>query len=255
VEGSEIMPLLKDKVALITGAAAGIGEATARLFAEEGAHVVVYDRSGDDAESVARDIRAAGGSAFAVTGDVRDAATVKGAIDRAVAAHGHFDILVNNAGIYPRHAVLDITEQEWDEVLSVNLKGVFQCTRLALPHMIAQRSGKIVNISSVNFHLGNSNFSHYIASKGGIIGFTRALARELGPHNIHINAITPGAVQTEAEKRIATQAQVDAIVVRQCLERRVLPLDIARVCLFLASEWSDSITGQTINVDCGNALY
>jgi 3-oxoacyl-[acyl-carrier protein] reductase len=249
------MPLLKDKVALVTGAAAGIGEATAQLFAEEGAHVVVYDREGDDAESVARTIRAAGGSAFAVAGDVRDAATVKGAIDRVVAAHGHFDILINNAGIYPRRAVLEISEQEWDEVLSVNLKGVFQCTRLALPRMIAQRSGKIINISSVNFHVGSPNFSHYIASKGGIIGFTRALARELGPHNIHINAITPGAVRTEAEKRIATQAQVDAIVVRQCLNHRVLPLDIARTCLFLASEWSDAITGQTINVDCGYALY
>jgi 3-oxoacyl-[acyl-carrier protein] reductase len=249
------MPLLKGKVALVTGAGAGIGEAIAVLFAAEGAHVVVFDRDGQGAESVASRIAASGGSAQAAVGDVRDTAVVKKAIDGAASAHGHFDILVNNAGIYPRRAVLDITGEEWDDVLGVNLKGVFLCTQLALPHMLARRSGKIINISSVNFHLGNPNFSHYIASKGGIIGFTRAMARELGPCNIHVNAITPGAVETEAEKRIATQAAVDAIVARQCLKQRVLPLDIARTCLFLASEWSDAITGQTLNVDAGNALY
>ncbi|MEN6603312.1 MAG: SDR family NAD(P)-dependent oxidoreductase, partial [Bryobacteraceae bacterium] len=145
--------LLKAKVALITGAGAGIGEATAKLFAAEGAHIAILDRDAGGAASVAAAIRAAGGSAFAQAGDVRDVVAISSTIDRAIAEYGSLDILINNAGIYPRCPILTMTEEDWDEVLSVNLKGVFQCTRLALPHMIPRRSGKIVNISTVNFHL------------------------------------------------------------------------------------------------------
>jgi 3-oxoacyl-[acyl-carrier protein] reductase len=186
---------------------------------------------------------------------------VKSVVDRAETEFGGIHILVNNAGIYPRAALIDMTDEQWNEVLDINLKGVFHCTRAVAPQMVKRRAGKIINISSVNIHLGAPNFSHYIASKGGIIGFTRALARELGDYNIHVNAVTPGAIQTEAEKRLVAQqgqAGLDAvagIVARQCLKRRVLPPEIAGVCLFLASDLSDSMTGQTLNADCGNALY
>ena len=259
----EIKPLLRldGKAALITGAGAGIGEATAKLFAQQGASVAVYDRDASDAEGVATAIRAAGGSAFAVAGDVRDDQMVKSAVDRADAEFGGIHILVNNAGIYPRAALIEMSDAQWDEVLDINLKGVFHCTRAVVPQMIKRRAGKIINISSVNIHVGAPNFSHYIASKGGIIGFTRALARELGEYNIHVNAVTPGAIQTEAEKRLVAQQgkagaeAVAAIVARQCLKRRILPAEIAGVCLFLASDLSDAMTGQTLNADCGNALY
>ncbi|MGA3326933.1 MAG: 3-oxoacyl-ACP reductase family protein [Terriglobia bacterium] len=259
----ENKPLLRldGKVAFITGAGAGIGEATALLFAQQGASVVIFDRDGAGAEGVAGAIRAAGGRALAVAGDVRDAQIVKSVVDRAETEFGGIHILVNNAGIYPRAALIDMTDEQWNEVLDINLKGVFHCTRAVAPQMVKRRAGKIINISSVNIHLGAPNFSHYIASKGGIIGFTRALARELGDYNIHVNAVTPGAIQTEAEKRLVAQqgqAGLDAvagIVARQCLKRRVLPPEIAGVCLFLASDLSDSMTGQTLNADCGNALY
>jgi 3-oxoacyl-[acyl-carrier protein] reductase len=252
---------LDGKVAFITGAGAGIGEATAKLFAQQGARVVVFDRDGSGAEGVAEAIRGVGGSAFAATGDVRNIKCIQDTVDRAGAEFGDIHILVNNAGIYPRAALIEMSDEQWNEVLDINLKGTFHCARAVVPQMIKRRAGKIINISSVNIHVGATNFSHYIASKGGIIGFTRALARELGDYNIHVNAVTPGAVQTEAEKRLVTeqgQAGVDAvaaIVARQCLKRRVLPPEIAAVCLFLASDLSDSMTGQTLNADCGNALY
>lgn len=252
---------LDGKAALITGAGAGIGEATARLFAQQGASVTVFDLHAAGAEAVAAAIRDSGGNALALCGDVRDGNSVKDAVDRTEAAFGGVHILVNNAGIFPRAAVTEITEQQWDEVLDINLKGAFFCARAVAPQMIKRRDGKIINISSVNVHVGATNFSHYIASKSGIIGLTRALARELGDYNIHVNAVTPGAVQTESEKRIVQQQgkageeAVDAIVARQCLKRRVLPPEIAAVCLFLASDLSNSMTGQTLNADGGNALY
>ena len=256
-------PLLRldGKVAFITGAGAGIGEATAKLFSQQGASVVIFDRDATGAEDVAGAIRSAGGRAFAVAGDVRDIQRIKDTVDRAGNEFGGVHILVNNAGIYPRAALTEMSDEQWNEVLDINLKGAFYCARAVTPQMMKRRAGKIINVSSVNIHVGAANFSHYIASKGGIIGFTRALARELGDYNIHVNAVTPGAIQTEAEKRLvsaqgkAGQEAVDAIVARQCLKRRIQPAEIAAVCLFLASDLADSMTGQTLNADGGNALY
>ena len=151
--------MLKDKVALVTGGAAGIGAAITSLFQEEGARVLVLDRdaTGPDMAKV----------------DVRSPSQIQGAVEQALGRYGRIDILINNAGIYPRQDFVSMTEQQWDEMQDVNLKGVFHCTRAVAPQMIAQRAGKIVNISSVTFHLGVKKLVHYVAAKGGVIGFTR----------------------------------------------------------------------------------
>jgi 3-oxoacyl-[acyl-carrier protein] reductase len=247
--------LLHEKVALITGAAAGIGEATAHLFAQHGAHVLILDVKGAEGDAVAAAIRSTGGSAVAFAADVRRRDTIAPAVQDALQRFGRIDILINNAGVYPRRPFLEMTEEEWDDMQNVNLKGIFHCTKLVLPHMIERRGGKIVNISSVTFFKGMANLVHYVATKGGVIGFTRALAREIGPSNVHVNCITPGAVEVEMEKQVATPEQMAAIVAQQCLNRRIVPIDIARVCLFLSTAWSDGLTGQTLNVDGGLVMH
>lgn len=247
--------LLDQKVALVTGAAAGIGEAVAHLFSEEGAHVLVLDRNAAGGEAVAAAIRAKGGSALAFAGDVRRSETIQPAVDEALRRFGSIDILINNAGIYPRRAFLDMTEAEWDEMQDINLKGIYRCSKLVIPHMVSRREGKVVNISSVTFFKGMENLSHYVAAKGGVIGFTRSVAREMGPHNVHVNCITPGAIEVETEKLVATPQQMAAIMEQQSLRRRLGPLDVARVCLFLSSHLSDGMTGQTVNVDGGLVMY
>ncbi|MCU1237903.1 MAG: short-chain dehydrogenase/reductase [Candidatus Solibacter sp.] len=247
--------MLRDRVALITGAATGIGEAIARLFASQGAQVHILDRDADGCKRVAESICADGGAAFAAGGDVRSSddvnAWVRGAIERS----GRIDILVNNAGIYPRQAFLSMAEEQWDVMQDTNLKSMFRTLQAVLPQMVAQRSGKVVNLSSVTFHLGMNPMSHYVTSKGGVIGLTRSLAREMGEHNIHINCITPGAIKTEAEAKVVTDEQAKAMMAAQSLRRRLLPLDVARVCLFLSSELSDGMTGQSLNVDGGWVMY
>jgi 3-oxoacyl-[acyl-carrier protein] reductase len=248
-------PLLQDKVALITGAAAGIGEGTAHLFAEMGAVVFLLDRNGAGAAAVSAAIRANGGKAFAFETDVTKPDTIRPAVEDALRRYGHIDVLINNAGIYPRRAFLNMTEAEWDEMHDIHLKGLFHCCKLVVPHMIERRSGKIVNISSVTVFLGPENLSHYVAAKAGIIGFSRSLSREVGRYNVYVNCITPGAILVETEKLVATPEQMAEIVKRQCFDRRLGPLDVARVCVFLASELSDGMTGQTLNVDAGLAMW
>jgi NAD(P)-dependent dehydrogenase (short-subunit alcohol dehydrogenase family) len=247
--------MLKDRVALITGAATGIGEAVARLFASQGAHVHLLDRDLDGCRSVADSIVSGGGAARAFGGDLRRRAAIAPWVQSALDAFGRIDILINNAGIYPRQAFLGMTEAQWDEMQETNLKSMFHTLQAVLPHMVARGGGKIVNISSVTFHLGMGLLSHYVASKGAVIGLTRSLAREMGPHNIHINCITPGAIKTAAEAKVLTDEQAEAMMNSQCLHRRILPLDVARVCLFLGSELSDAMTGQTLNVDGGWVMY
>jgi 3-oxoacyl-[acyl-carrier protein] reductase len=241
--------LLKDRVALVTGAATGIGEAVARLFATHGAHVHLLDKDGAGCRSVAASIVESGGSAIPFAGDVCDPAAI------APAVNGGIDVLINNAGIFPRRAFLEMIEAEWDQMQDVNLKSMFRTCQAVLPGMVERRRGKIVNISSVTFHLGIPSLVHYVASKGGVVGLTRALAREMGPHNIHINCVTPGAIQTRSEADFVTPEQARTFVASQSLERRITPLDVARVCLFLSSELSDGMTGQTLNVDGGWAMH
>jgi 3-oxoacyl-[acyl-carrier protein] reductase len=249
------MELMKDKVAIVTGAAAGIGAGAAKLFAENGAHVFLGDLDGARVKKVAADLRAKGGSAFGFEANAgrRDAmATV---VEDAISRFGRIDILINNAGIYPRQPFLEMTEEQWDTMQDINLKSVFHCTKLVLPHMVRQRAGAIVNISSVTFFTGLQNLTHYIASKGAIIGFTRALAREVGVHNVRVNCITPGAIETEGERKLMSKQEADKVIELQSLKRRISPLDLARVCLFLSTELSDAMTGQILNVDGGWIMY
>jgi 3-oxoacyl-[acyl-carrier protein] reductase len=247
--------LLKDRVAIVTGAATGIGESIARLFACEGAHVHMFDKDADGCRAVAADIGATSGSAASFGGDVRNPAEVSAVVSSAFARYGRIDILVNNAGIFPRKAFMEMSETDWDVMHDVNLKSMFHTCQAVLPNMVEQQSGKIVNISSVTFHLGVPGLTHYVSSKGGVIGLTRSLAREMGPQNIHVNCVTPGAIHTQSEANFVGPEQVKIFVESQSLRRRIEPLDVAKVCLFLSCGLSDGMTGQTLNVDGGWAMY
>lgn len=247
--------LLQDKIALITGSATGIGRAIAELFAKNGARLLLVDRNGEENRRTAASLRSSGTRVVDITLDLTERLQVDAAIDTAHRELGPIELLVNNAGIYPRQSFLDMSEEQWDEMQAVNLKSMFHTTQAALPDMIASGSGKIINISSVTFLLGMANLTHYVASKGGVIGLTRALAREVGPHNIHVNCITPGAIAVEAEKKFVSEEQIKAWLELQSLKRRILPSDVANVCLFLASELSEGMTGQTLNVDGGWVMH
>jgi len=247
--------LLQDKVALVTGAGTGIGEAIARRFAAEGARAYLFDRDAESNCRVAESIAADGGWAEAIAGDVRRAAELAALVEAARGRFGRIDILVNNAGIFPRQPFLEITDEQWDEMQDVNLKSMFRASQLALKLMSEARAGKIVNISSVTFFLGVDNLAHYTASKGGVIGLTRSLARAAGPYNVHVNCVTPGFIQTESEVRFVNEDESRKMVAEQCLARRITPLDVARVCLFLACELSEGMTGQCLNVDGGWVMH
>lgn len=247
--------LLKDRVAIVTGAATGIGEVIARLFASEGAHVHMLDKDADACRSVAEEIVATGASAASFAGDVRDPAPVSAVVAAAFARYGRVEILINNAGIFPRKPFMEMSAEDWDIMHDVNLKSMFHTCKAVLPHMIEQQLGKIVNISSVTFHLGVPGLTHYVSSKGGVIGLTRSLAREMGPQNIHVNCVTPGAIHTKSEANFVGPEQVQIFVESQSLRRRIEPLDVAKVCLFLSCDLSDGMTGQILNVDGGWAMH
>ncbi len=249
------MELIRDKVVIVTGAAAGIGAGVAKLFAEGGAHVFLADLDGAGVQNVAATLQAAGGSAFGFEANAGSRDAMATVVEEAMTRFGRVDVLINNAGIYPRQPFLEMTEEQWDGMHDINLKSVFHCTKLVMPHMVRQRSGAVVNIASVTFFTGLQNLTHYIASKGAIIGFTRALAREIGEHNVRVNCITPGAIETEGERKLMSKEEADKVIAQQSLKRRISPLDVARVCLFLSTELSDAMTGQTLNVDGGWIMY
>ncbi len=251
---------LTGKVALVTGAGRGIGAEIARWLARAGAAVAVNDIREDDAAQVVQDITKAGGKALPVVADVSQPAAVERMVRTVVNRLGSIDILVNNAGIYPMEPFAEQTFESWNRHLAVNLSSVFLCCQAVAPLMQARQSGKIINLSSVTFLLGMSNSPGYIAAKGGIVGLTRHLAHELGPHNIQVNTLSPGLVDTAGCRDIMgqglfTQQHIDRVIDQQCLKRHLQPADIAPVAVFLASSASDCITGQFIEADGGWVKY
>lgn len=252
---------LEGKTALVTGGATGIGREVCIAFAAAGAKVAVnYIGSDERAKQVVRTIREQGGQAMAVHADVSDEQQVNAMVETIGHEWGGVDILVNNAGIYPRKAWHEISGEEWDRVQAVNLKACFLTSKAVYPHMKSQGYGKIINVSSVTFWNGQKGFVHYVASKGGVIGFTRALSREVGAEGITVNAITPGAVLTEQElldmPDPAEQEEMRLFLEGvQSIPRRQLPSDMVGAFLFLASRDSDFTTGQTLNIDGGWMMH
>lgn len=248
---------LANKIALITGAAAGIGKATSELFVREGATVVIADRDGEAAAAVAR---ALGESAVAATVDVRDGAQVKRMMDGAVARFGRLDVLVNNAGYGIRGNVVTTAEEDWDALMDVNLKGVFLCSKYAVPHMIAQGGGSIVNTSSTIASVGIPDRVAYVASKGGVAALTRAMALDHAADNIRVNSVAPGVIWTSYyEKIVETHEDPDAFLAglkaRAPTNRWGEPHEIASAILWLASDESSFATGSAMTVDGGYTAW
>ena len=245
---------LEGRVALVTGASRGIGGATAEALAAAGAAVFVhYRRQRQAAEEIVEAIIGRGGDAAAGAGDVRDAASVEALVESTLGRWGRLDVLVCNAGIWKEAAVDRMSEEEWDETLDVNLKGVYLCTRYAVPHMIAAGRGAIVNVSSTAGQRGEPLHAHYAASKGGIIAWTKALAGELARKGIRVNAVAPGWVETEmSAEALATEG--DEITSIIPLGRVGQPDEIASAVCFLASDLASYITGEILNVNGGNVL-
>jgi 3-oxoacyl-[acyl-carrier protein] reductase len=248
---------LKGKVAIVTGGAKGLGRAFALKLSEEGAKVMVVTRKDmDNLRETVKQIKALGGAASLFQADVARETDTRAMADATVKAFGRIDILINNAAVYDgikRKPFYEIDPDEWDLVMSVNVKGAFLSTRAVFPHMKEQGYGKIVNLSSEVFYTGSHGFAHYVASKGGIIGLTRALAIELGPHNICINCVAPGFTDTEASRGLADVTKYDTS--RTPLKRLETPEDLTGAAVFLASPESDFITGQTLLVDGGRAMH
>ena len=242
---------LTDKVALITGGAQGIGRATAELFSQEGAKVVIADVDEALAQKTAGEL--AGGAAAGVLGlkaDVTDFDSCEAAVKAALEKFGKLDILVNNAGITRDGLLMRMSEQDWDLVLDVNLKGTFNFTKAAVRPMMRAHSGRMINVSSVVGAMGNAGQANYAASKGGVIAFTKACAKEFCSRNILVNAIAPGFIRTRMTDAISEEAK-KLLLERILLGRIGEPIDVARAALFLASEDSSYITGQVIHVNGG----
>ena len=241
---------LKGKVALVTGAAQGIGKAIALLLARNGADIVVSDINLEKAEETAKEIRAIGPKAMAVKVDVANWSDVERMVTGILEKLAKIDILVNNAGITRDKLILRMTEEDWDAVLGVNLKGTFNCTKAVVRHMAKQRSGKIVNIASVVGEMGNAGQANYSASKAGVIGLTKTIAREYAQRGINVNAIAPGYIETPMTEALPEKAKEE---LRKLIpmERLGKPEDVAEAVLFLVSEESSYITGQVLNVNGG----
>jgi len=243
---------LKDKVALITGAGRGIGEMIALTLAAEGAKIIVNDVDTASAQEVAQKLNSTGSCAIAVSANIADRNEVNQMFSKAKDEFGTIDILVNNAGITRDNLFVNMTDDEWDLVMDINLKGVFNCTQEAAGIMKEQNAGKIVNLTSASAQLGNVGQVNYTASKAGVIGMTKTLAKELARYNINVNAVAPGFIDTPMTQKIPDRVK-DMILLTIPLGRAGKPEDIARVVKFLATEDAAYITGQVIS--CNGGMY
>jgi len=241
---------LKDKIALVTGGGQGIGQVIGDNLAKSGAHVIFGDINLKNAEKSAENVLANGGNASATLINVADPENVKVAFDSIAKKFKPVDILINNAGITKDGLFVRMKEDDWDRVLAVNLKGSFLCGQQAAKHMMKQRQGAIVNIASIVGVMGNAGQANYSASKAGLIGLTKTMARELAPRNITVNAIAPGFIDTEMT-RVLDEKIRDKLIEQIPLSRLGLPDDIAHSVAFLVSDRSNYITGQVINVNGG----
>jgi 3-oxoacyl-[acyl-carrier protein] reductase len=241
---------LTGKVALVTGAAQGIGKAVALLLAQNGADIVVSDINLEKAEETAKEIESIGLKAIAIKVNVANLNDVERMVEAILEKFGKIDILINNAGITRDKLILRMTEEDWDAVLNVNLKGTFNCTKAVVRHMAKQRSGKIVSIASVVGEMGNAGQVNYSASKAGVIGLTKTIAREFAQRRINVNAIAPGYIETPMTEVLPEKVKEELKRLIP-MERLGKPEDVAEAVLFLVSEESNYITGHVLNVNGG----
>ena len=252
---------LRDKVAIITGAASGIGRATAIVFAREGAKVVVADiqeesRLETETPSTVETIRAAGGEAIFVQTDVTQRDQVEALVDETLNHFEQVDILVNNAGIFIRNPITEISDEEWDQVMNLNIRAYFYTCRRVIPEMLKQGGGKIINLSSIHGIRGTGTATTYCTSKGAVENFTRQLAVEYGKDNIHVNAIAPGTIKTAMSKPFRDDPAILAdYEMHTLLPRLGEPEDVANCALFLASSESDFVHGHTLVCDGGWTIW
>lgn len=248
------MRKLEGKVAVVTGASRGIGRAIALKLADEGAKVVVnYSGSQAKAEEVVAMIQENGGEAIAVQGSISQTEEVTALMDAAVKTYGSLDILVNNAGITRDNLIMRMKEDEWDDVLNTNLKGVFLCTKAVTRQMMKQRAGRIINISSIVGVAGNAGQANYVAAKAGVIGLTKTTAKELASRNILVNAIAPGFIETEMTEQLPEDIK-QGMLTQIPLAKLGQPEDIAKAVAFLASDDANYMTGQTLHIDGGMVM-
>ncbi|MEH7234805.1 3-oxoacyl-[acyl-carrier-protein] reductase [Bacillus sp. JJ1562] len=246
--------MLNGKVALVTGASRGIGRTIAIELAKAGAKVAVnYSGSEQKANEVVDEIKALGQEAFAIQANVSDADSVANMVKEVIASFGSLDILVNNAGITRDNLLMRMKEEEWDDVININLKGVFLSTKAVTRQMMKQRSGKIINIASIVGVSGNPGQANYVAAKAGVIGLTKTAAKELASRNINVNAVAPGFITTDMTDKLPEDVKNDML--------KLIPLarfgettDISGVVLFLASDQSNYMTGQTLHIDGGMVM-